>query len=261
MQRAGSATPACPHGIRRPDRRKTGWPVPPPAPRCHARPAGPFSRATLRIGVQPDHQPVADAARLLQRMHMARIQQVEAAVGEADAAAQPAPAVHLFRRRLARDDFAQRTALWRQGRQHVLLTDYRGADLADHHLPAMFARRAATCKSSLAARPAASAPTIVSPAPEMSQTSATSAACAGRPTIHQRHALFAAGHQHGAEAVPVTQRRGGGDHRSFGVRGHPGRGGQLPPVWRHHIGTGVAAVIRVLADRPPPCAPPAGPRR
>jgi hypothetical protein len=48
------------------------------------RPAGSFVGAHGSVGVQPDDQHVAEAARLLQVAHVAGVEEVEDAVGEHD---------------------------------------------------------------------------------------------------------------------------------------------------------------------------------
>ena len=51
----------------------------------------PFSRRHRGVAVEPDDQPVAGGARLRQHPDMAGMEKIEAAIGEADAQALPAP--------------------------------------------------------------------------------------------------------------------------------------------------------------------------
>ena len=88
------------------------------------------------IAVQSDHQAVASRARFRQQLHMAAMQQVEAAIGEADAQTVPPPFLQaLVEHRPVEHDLVFRRE---RSRRQNAMTQFakrngRSAALADHH--------------------------------------------------------------------------------------------------------------------------------
>ena len=96
------------------------------------RPRRPLEAHHRGVAVEPDHQPVALRARLRQQRDMAGMQQVEAAIGEADAQPVAPPARDMVERQRQRQQLArgQRVAVDPAPRPARWL-HHGGADLAD----------------------------------------------------------------------------------------------------------------------------------
>ena len=65
------------------------------------------------IAVEPNHEPIAGRAGLLQQMDVARMKQIEAAIGKASAPANPAPSLDLLGGDFAGHDLTKRPTLGR----------------------------------------------------------------------------------------------------------------------------------------------------
>ncbi len=138
------------------------------------RPALAFEAAHRGIVVEADHQPVAGGARLGQHLDVAGMQQIEAAVGEADAQARAGAT------RASRSSSTdQSNTIFSSGARSAAgrrrARSSAGETVAVPRLPtttaaAALAARIAASKSAPAASIAASTATTVSPAPETSRT-------------------------------------------------------------------------------------------
>ena len=206
------------------------------------------------IRIQADHQPVALTARLLQQVDVAGVQQVETAIGEANAPALPAPALDLLGRSLAGDDLAQRAHLRRQHTEQVFAARDRRADLADDDACREVGQAGGHAHRQSGRQPGGQCRHDgVARAGHVEHVDGLGRKVMRAVRIDQRQAVLRARHQHGAEAVELA-RMGRGTHE-VGLVGDRHAGGftEFAAVGRDDVRAGVAREIVPLGvdhDRP-----------
>ena len=188
-----------------------------------------------RIAVETDDEPVAGGTRLRQELDVAGMQEIEAAVGEADAQARPAPfGEPLVEHRPVEDDLL--LGRERGGGKNAVAQlggrDRRGAALADHHGGGGVGRAHRRLEAGIGrehggqhrdhgiagARHVAHLDRIGGDVDRLAVRR------------HERHAGFAARHQHGFAADRAVELGRGRGDVGFARDGMAGHLGKLMPV-------------------------------
>ena len=181
---------------------------------------------------------------------MAGVQQVEAAVGEADAPPLGPPAPHPLQRlgRLHHLGLAVGQPLVAQRAGKLVGVDHRGADLADDDS----AGQVGQPRRVLQRRPGGQGcgeggDRRVAGAGDVEHLARLAVQVGGGAIgRHHRHAQLAAGDHHGADAAVGQQPAGGALGLPVSVGREAGRLGQFLPVGREHGGTAVPREIAAL---------------
>ena len=199
------------------------------------------------ITVQANHQPVTPGPRLFQQMHMAGVQKIKAAIGEAHAPAAPAPAFHLLKRSRTRHHLTQRTAFGPERFQNFLFPRHSRANLTHRNAGGDIRQAHGHRQGQFRAKPGSDRGHHRIPrARDILHFGGFRREMMQLVAFQKRHAVFAACHQHGAKAMRIAQRPQGSDDIFFRVHRHAGGFRQLRTVRRHQISPGIAAIIAPL---------------
>ena len=200
-----------------------------------------------RVAVEADDEPVAGRAGLLEQVDVAGMEEIEAAVGEADAPAPAAPALDLLDRRLARKDLAQTAPLGAERGEQLLGPRGSSADLADHDAGGDVGQPCCRGQLEAARYPGGQRRHHrIAGAGDIEHLGRLGRKMLWAGLVEQRHPVLGPRHQHGAEAVRHAERRGGRDQRGLAVDRHSTGFRKLAAVGCYDIGAGIAAVIRAL---------------
>ena len=174
-------------------------------------------------------------------MHMAGMQKIKAAIGEAHAPAAPAPAFHLLQGGRTRHDLTQRPSFGPERFQDFLFPRHRGANLTHRNARGDIGQPHGDGQRQLGAKPGSDGGHHRIPrARDILHLGGFRREMMQLIGIQQGHAVVTARHQHGAKAMRIAQRAQRGDDVFFRIHRHAGGFRQFGAVRRYQISPGIA---------------------